>query len=334
MWRNAPARGDLSLCFDVEFVATQSHGPVMVHNVAVSDRQEQSGAFRFRGFGPLYDEVRPTPPIELGELIARYCGGTPRLVVDLGSGTGLSSRWAARWAIEVVGVEPSDDMRAIAEPRAASGVRYVAGLSHDTGLGSGAADVVLAVQALHWMEPGPTLREVGRILRPGGVFAAIDCDWPPVVGDCLAEQAWDDCRSGIQALESLLAKDPGGDAERIPPPVPGPRPVTPSRAGSKEDRRLLGGVRSWSKSGHLERMLASGHFSWGREVAMLSTDEGDAARFVGLLQSQGDYQGVRRRGVTDAELGVDRLRRLALERLGDRRRPWHFVYRARLAFAH
>ena len=38
----------------------------------------------------------------------------------------------------------------------------------------------MAVQALHWMEPAPTFGEVARLLRPGGVFAALDCDWPPV----------------------------------------------------------------------------------------------------------------------------------------------------------
>jgi SAM-dependent methyltransferase len=31
------------------------------------------------------------------------------------------------------------------------------------------------------MEPEPTFAEAARILRPGGVFAAYDCDWPPTV---------------------------------------------------------------------------------------------------------------------------------------------------------
>jgi SAM-dependent methyltransferase len=43
------------------------------------------------------------------------------------------------------------------------------------------ADVVTASQALHWMEPEPTFAEVTRILRPGGVFAAYDHEWPPAV---------------------------------------------------------------------------------------------------------------------------------------------------------
>jgi SAM-dependent methyltransferase len=31
------------------------------------------------------------------------------------------------------------------------------------------------------MEPEPTLAEAARILRPGGIFAAYDYDWPPIV---------------------------------------------------------------------------------------------------------------------------------------------------------
>ena len=299
----------------------------------MSDRGLQAGADRFGGFGDLYDDVRPVPPVELGELIAAYCGAAPGLVVDLGSGTGLSSRWAARWASRVIGVEPSSDMRDVADRRETTGVSYAAGWSHETGIDAGAADAVLAVQALHWMEPEPTFREVARVLRPGGVFAAIDCDWPPVVGDHVAEQAWDDCRRRIQVFEARLAEGLREGALRAPVSHSDRELAGYSGIDAHRNRRLAEGVRSWSKSGHLDRMSASGLFAWCREVALASSDEGDATRFVGLLKSQGDYQTLRRHGLTDTELGVDRFERLVHDRLGRHRGPWHFVYRARLAFA-
>ena len=59
---------------------------------------------------------------------------------------------------------------------------YQPGFSFATGLPDASADVVIAVQAMHWMEPVSTLAEVARILRPGGVFASFDADWPPVAG--------------------------------------------------------------------------------------------------------------------------------------------------------
>src|SRR4051794_19046780 len=55
------------------------------------------------------------------------------------------------------------------------------GVAHQTGLPDGCADIVTAAQSLHWMEPTATLAEIARILRPGGLFAAYDYDWPPTL---------------------------------------------------------------------------------------------------------------------------------------------------------
>jgi SAM-dependent methyltransferase len=152
----------------------------------------RANAARFTGFADLYDRARPSPPVELAPLLTSYAGvEIPDLVVDLGSGTGLSTRWCATWARRVIGVEPSADMRAAAARTPSPGVEYRDGYSQATGLPDGCADLVVAVQALHWMEPTETFAEVARILRPGGGFAALDCDWPPSVGDARAESAWE-----------------------------------------------------------------------------------------------------------------------------------------------
>uniref|UniRef100_UPI001C2FFD80 class I SAM-dependent methyltransferase n=1 Tax=Lysinibacillus sp. GbtcB16 TaxID=2824761 RepID=UPI001C2FFD80 len=56
---------------------------------------------------------------------------------------------------------------------------FVKGYSHELDLAGDFADVITCSQSFHWMEPQSTLREFARVLRPGGVFAAYDCDWPP-----------------------------------------------------------------------------------------------------------------------------------------------------------
>jgi SAM-dependent methyltransferase len=48
-------------------------------------------------------------------------------------------------------------------------------------LPDGCADVVTCAQSFHWMEHRSTIAEIARILRPGGIFAAYDYDWPPLV---------------------------------------------------------------------------------------------------------------------------------------------------------
>jgi len=292
-----------------------------------------ANANRFSGFADLYDRVRPVPPQVLADVITTYAGGRVGSTVDLGCGTGLSTRWAAGWSGEVVGIEPSADMRArAAGVTDAANVRYSPGWSSATDLPSGSADVVLAVQALHWMDPTPTFAEIARILRPGGVFAALDCDWPPSVGNASAEQAWHTARSAVAAHDREALGDAG--AARLPsssPQTDDLRPVnTEDRAAAVT---IADGVQFWHKNEHLGRMVASGQFEHCVEVAALGEEIGDADRFVQLFCSQGDYQSLRRRGFDDHTLGIDMFTSAAHDALGDGQRPFWFTYRARVGVA-
>ena len=292
-----------------------------------------ANANRFSGFADLYDAVRPAPPAVLADAITHYAGGHRPAVVDLGCGTGLSTRWAAGWSSEVIGVEPSDDMRV----RAATvtdlpNVRYVAGWSNATDLADGSTDVVLAVQALHWMEPSSTFTEVARILRPGGVFAALDCDWPPSVGNAAAEQAWHSARATVAVHERKMA---GWASDSVATRTSSSSPQTDElRPSDSSDPAaavtITDGVQFWHKGEHLRRMIASQQFQHCVELAALGEERGDADRFVKLFQSQGDYQALRRHGLDDATLGVDRLSDDAHAILGSGEHPFWFTYRARI----
>jgi SAM-dependent methyltransferase len=218
----------------------------------------------------------------------------PRLVVDLGCGTGLSTRaWADR-AEEAVGVEASEAMhaRAEAETRAAN-VRYVNAFADATGLRSGTADIVTCSQSFHWMEPGSTLAEVARILRPGGIFAAYDYDWPPVVH-------WE-----VEAAFEVLL----------------------DRLG---ELREPSGRSSYEKQGHLGRIAESGHFRYTREVVFHGREQGSAERIVGMAMSLGPLTVLLESGVTEEELGLAQLREAANRVLGDRDVSMFMCYRARL----
>jgi ubiquinone/menaquinone biosynthesis C-methylase UbiE len=71
---------------------------------------------RFTGFADIYDQHRPQLPSVIGDILSQLAGlQRPVRVVDIASGTGLSTRlWKGREAT-VLGIEPSPDMRAIAE---------------------------------------------------------------------------------------------------------------------------------------------------------------------------------------------------------------------------
>ncbi|HEV8603675.1 MAG TPA: methyltransferase domain-containing protein, partial [Gaiellaceae bacterium] len=108
-------------------------------------RLEQSGYGR-SGFAEHYDRFRPRPPLALRELLPPLAGvDRPSLVVDLGCGTGLSTRFWAERADEVVGVEPNEAMRTFAEQATdTSNVRYLGASSYETGLPDACADLVTA----------------------------------------------------------------------------------------------------------------------------------------------------------------------------------------------
>jgi ubiquinone/menaquinone biosynthesis C-methylase UbiE len=246
------------------------------------------------GFAQTYDRYRPEPPPALLDFLCRAAGvERPRIVVDLGCGTGLSTRaWVER-AEEVVGVEPQGPMRARAEEATdAPNVRYLAAYSDATGLPDGCADVVTCSQSFHWMEPVATLAEAARILRAGGVFAAYDYDVPPFVHPEVDA-----------AFERYLQL----------------------RREVRERRGIQMGAARWPKDEHLRRIGESGHFRLAREIVLHGDSEGGAERVVGAALSIGPV-------FEELDPLVEELRAVAARVLGDRVVPWHVGYRVRLGW--
>jgi SAM-dependent methyltransferase len=254
-----------------------------------------SSGYEREGFAGGYDRFRPRPPRVLLDVLCRYARvERPRLVVDLGCGTGLSTRaWSGR-AERIVGIEPNPAMLAVAEP--APGVEYREAYAHDTGLPAPGADLVTASQSLHWMEPEPTFAEAARVLRPGGVFAAYDYDWPPLVDPEVDE--------AFVAYQSR-------------------------RAELRARRGIQRGADRWAKQEHLERMRASGRFRLCREVLLHSVEEGNAERLVGFAHSLG-LPAIASDEELERELHVDELEAVARRVLGDRTVPFVFGYRVRV----
>jgi SAM-dependent methyltransferase len=133
---------------------------------------------RFSGLADLYARCRPDYPTAALDAIIERCrlNGTT-LLVDVGCGTGISSRQFAARGIPVLGIEPNDEMRAraeaIASPPGMPAPRYQKGRAEATGLPDGVAHVVLAAQAFHWFDADAALREFARILRPDGWVALL-----------------------------------------------------------------------------------------------------------------------------------------------------------------
>ena len=91
-------------------------------------------------------------------------------VVDIGCGTGLASLPLIENGYAVIGVDPSERMLEIAR-RAAPGANFVIGTAEKLPLKDGAADGAISAQALHHADRNAAIREIQRVLKPGGIAA-------------------------------------------------------------------------------------------------------------------------------------------------------------------
>jgi SAM-dependent methyltransferase len=280
---------------------------------------------RFADLAPRYDAARPQAPAELADVLMQWSGRSEPDVVDVGAGTGLSTViWVGR-AARVTAVEPGDRMRAVAlgrlglnsdrpagvlassgpgrgGPAAAPGrpaarptaVTVAAGSAEATGLPDECADIVTASQAMHWFDAARALPEIVRILRPGGIFAAYDYDWPPCI-EWETDQVFAEFDRRVEELETA-------------------RGTRPPHAGKQ----------------HLDRIAGSGLFRYAREIALSSRDTGDAQRITDLAMTQGGTAALLAAGATEDELGLTALRAVAARRVATAR-TWWWTYRVRIA---
>jgi len=104
------------------------------------------------------------------------------VLADIGAGTGYHAVRFAKKAKHVIAVEPIDHLRRAIMRRVieqeAGNVSVIAGSAESTGLADHSVDIAHARFA-YFFGPGceAGLREVERVIRPGGAFFVIDNDW-------------------------------------------------------------------------------------------------------------------------------------------------------------
>lgn len=117
-------------------------------------------------------------------LVSRVTAIPGSWVLDVATGTGLVARELARKNLRVVGVDQSPAMirRALADVRAQGleeRVRLSVGQAQALPFADQAFDAVTFTYLLRYVDdPGGTLGELARVLRPGGVLAGLEFHVP------------------------------------------------------------------------------------------------------------------------------------------------------------
>lgn len=134
----------------------------------------------FTGLAGDYARFRSGYAPQVATAILNYVGRAAAAIdaADVGAGTGIWTRMLAdRGLHSVVAVEPNNDMRAEGvEGSRGTGIVWRRGSAEATGLPDESADLVSMASSLHWADFDRACDEFHRVLRPGGVFAAL---WNP-----------------------------------------------------------------------------------------------------------------------------------------------------------
>ncbi len=234
-------------------------------------------ADRFTGekYVKTYNQYRPIPPKEIIDQSLKYLN-KPKAnkILDLGCGTGLSTKVWSNYAEIVTGIEPSTEMLKIAkEQNTDTNVEYKAGYGNKTGLRADSLDIITCSQSFHWMEPESTLKEVDRLLKKNGVFVIYDVAWPPTV-NYEFEKAYNELFKSVKektsALEEVIA-------------------------------------HKWTKEDHLKNVRQYGHFKFVKECYYHKNVPFDKDEFIGIAKSQGGLEALIKKGYSTEEIGVDKF---------------------------
>jgi SAM-dependent methyltransferase len=120
-----------------------------------------------------YGRGRPDYPPQLAAWLQQVLQlRAGKRAVDLGAGTGKFTRLLLQSGASVVAIEPVDAMR-VQLLQDFSGITALAATAQAMPLADASVDAVVCAQAFHWFASHEALREIGRVLKPGGKLGLV-----------------------------------------------------------------------------------------------------------------------------------------------------------------
>jgi demethylmenaquinone methyltransferase / 2-methoxy-6-polyprenyl-1,4-benzoquinol methylase len=151
---------------------------------ALSDRNRAAKAL-FAPLGPTYD--RYARLLSFGQdprwrsfLVSRIQAGPEDTVLDVATGTGaVALELVGRYGCRVVGVDQSPEMLEVARARADRRIELREARAENLPFEDGTFDGLTFTYLLRYVDdPVATLREIARVVRPGGRIAMLEFSVP------------------------------------------------------------------------------------------------------------------------------------------------------------
>ncbi len=123
-----------------------------------------------------YTKYRPGYPSEILNLLKEKCNLiSGSIIADIGSGTGIFTKFLLDNGNAVFAVEPNPEMRVEAERILRSNGQFTSnsGDAEATTLADHSVDIITCAQAFHWFDREKAKQEFHRILKPNGCLVLV-----------------------------------------------------------------------------------------------------------------------------------------------------------------
>lgn len=190
----------------------------------------------------IYAQFRPVYPEALFAYLSSLTT-THDLAWDCGTGSGQCAIQLVNFYDSVYASDPSTQQISHAQPH--ERITYKVEKAEQSGLRDNSADLITVAQALHWFDFDRFYTEVNRVLKPGGVLAAIAYINPRVapVIDKLVDELHDNTLKDFWRAENRMVEQ-----EYTTIPFPFTTIEAPAFNIEKEVSReaFTGHIRTWS----------------------------------------------------------------------------------------
>lgn len=118
-----------------------------------------------------YEKARRGYPNEVYEYLKSLIEKNKPITLDVGCGTGISTRELKRRSFEVIGSD-KDGIMICAAKKNSPEISYVIAPANKLPFDSNKFDVVTAFTSFHWFNDDESLNEIKRVLKTNGIFFA------------------------------------------------------------------------------------------------------------------------------------------------------------------